>query len=177
MSVPTRIFLIGYRGSGKTTVARLLAPQLQFDWVDSDQEVERRVGKSIAAIFAEQGEAAFRELETEVLVELCQRERTVVALGGGCIIRTQNRELIATAGPAVWLTAPVHVLGDRLQEDTLTPSMRPDLTPTGGQREIEIILQERIGLYRQSATWEVDTEDKSPAEVVAAIRLQLDLDC
>ena len=101
----------------------------------------------------------------------------MVALGGGCIIRARNRELIATAGPAVWLTAPVHVLGDRLQEDSLTSSMRPDLTPTGGQREIEIILQERIGFYRQSATWEVDTEDKSPAEVVAAIRLQLDLDC
>ena len=70
MSVPTRIFLIGYRGSGKTTVARLLAPQLQFDWVDSDQEVERRVGKSIAAIFAEQGEAAFRELETLSLIHI-----------------------------------------------------------------------------------------------------------
>ena len=177
MSVPTRIFLIGYRGSGKTTVARLLAPELQFDWVDSDQEIELRTGKSIAAIFSEQGEEVFRELETEVLVELCQREKTVVALGGGCIVRARNRELIATAGPAVWLTAPVHILGDRLQEDSRTASMRPDLTSTGGAGEIEVILQQRIGLYRQSATWEVDTEDKSPAEVVAAIRLQLDLDC
>jgi shikimate kinase len=174
MPVPTRIFLIGYRGSGKTTVARLLAPQLQFDWVDSDREIELRAGASITAIFAEQGEAAFRELETEVLVELCQRERTVVALGGGCIVRAQNRDLIAAAGPAVWLTAPVHVLGDRLREDPLTASIRPDLTPTGGPGEIEAVLKDRIGLYRQSATWEVDTQDKSPAEVVAAIRLQLD---
>ena len=85
--------LVGYRGSGKSAVAQLAALRLGWDWVDADVEIELRAGKSIAAIFAEDGEAAFRDLETDVLCELIRRDRTILALGGGVLLRTK----IATA--------------------------------------------------------------------------------
>ncbi len=84
------IALIGYRGTGKSEVARQLALRLGWDWVDADVEVELKAGKSIAAIFADDGEPAFRELEAAVLAELVQRDRAVLALGGGVVLRPAN---------------------------------------------------------------------------------------
>src|SRR4051812_7830484 len=97
------IALIGYRGTGKTAVAQQLALALGWDWVDADVEVELRSGKSIAAIFADDGEAAFRDLESAVLADLIDREQAVLALGGGVILREHNRELLRRAGLVVWL--------------------------------------------------------------------------
>ena len=75
--------LIGYRAVGKTTLAKLLAERLGWDWIDADVEIERRAGKSIARIFAEEGEPAFRDLEAKVIADLCRRDRLVLAAGGG----------------------------------------------------------------------------------------------
>ena len=80
------IALIGYRGSGKTAVAQLAALKLGWDWVDADVEIELRAAKSIAAIFADAGEPAFRDLEQAVLGELLQRDKCVMALGGGVVL-------------------------------------------------------------------------------------------
>src|SRR4030042_1459888 len=82
---PMILTLIGYRGTGKTTVARLLAERLGWDWIDADDEIERRAGKSIAAIFADDGEPAFRDLEASVVAELSRWRRSIVALGGGAV--------------------------------------------------------------------------------------------
>ncbi len=91
MTSPLSIALIGYRGTGKTTVARRLALQLQYDWVDADVEIELRAVKSIAEIFQQSGEAAFRDLETQMVAELCCRQKTILALGGGSIFAEKNR--------------------------------------------------------------------------------------
>src|SRR6188768_1338432 len=99
------IALIGYRGTGKTTVAEQLAMRLGWDWVDADHVVELRAGKSIAEIFAEQGQDAFRELEAAVVAELCGRQRTVVALGGGAVMREANRHALRQCQQVVWLKA------------------------------------------------------------------------
>ena len=99
------LLLIGYRGTGKTTVARLLAERLGWQWLDADEELERRAGKTIAAIFADEGESAFRDLESQVLADLVQRDRHIIALGGGVVLRPENRALIKQAGTVVWLTA------------------------------------------------------------------------
>ena len=99
------LVLIGYRGTGKTTVAQQLARRLGWDWVDSDVEVELRAGTSIATIFAERGEPVFRDLETAVLKELVERERVVIAAGGGAVVRPENRLLLKKADLVVWLTA------------------------------------------------------------------------
>ncbi|HEX4150325.1 MAG TPA: shikimate kinase, partial [Pirellulales bacterium] len=89
------IALIGYRGTGKTAVARALADRLGWQWLDADAELEARAGRSIAEIFAADGEEAFRNLESGVLAELGQRSRTVLATGGGVVLRDTNRELLA----------------------------------------------------------------------------------
>src|SRR3954468_14693913 len=116
------IFLIGYRGTGKTSVARELAARLGYDWIDADEIVEQEAGKTIATIFAEDGEAAFRDWESRVVDELSRRRRTVVALGGGAVLREENRKAIAAVAPVVWLTAAVDTILTRLAADPGTSS-------------------------------------------------------
>jgi shikimate kinase len=167
------VFLIGYRGTGKSTVARKLAERLGYDAVDADAEIERRAGKSIAAIFAEEGEAAFRDLESRVVAELSSLRRTVVALGGGAVLRDANRDAICAAGPVVWLTATVEAIIGRLESDPTTASRRPNLTRSGGREEVDAVLSERTPIYRQCATIVVDTDGKTSAQVADEIAANL----
>ena len=176
MDRPLRnIGLIGYRGAGKTTVARMLAAKLAWDWVDADVEVELRAGKSIAAIFADDGEEAFRELEARVVAELADRSATVIAFGGGAVLREDNRQAIARCGAVVWLQASVAEIAQRLAGDPTTAQRRPNLTNTGGRNEIERLLAVRTPFYRACATLEVDTLQKDPAGIAAEIALALGL--
>jgi shikimate kinase len=163
------IALIGYRGTGKTAVARQLARSLGWDWIDADVEVELAAGKSIAAIFADDGEPAFRELEAAVLADLIQRDNTILALGGGVVLRPANRTLVRQAGRVVWLTATPETITARLAADATTTSRRPNLTAAGGLDEIRRLLDERSPLYRHCCDLEVDTEAKAPAEVATEI--------
>lgn len=172
---PDSIALIGYRGTGKSTAARHAALRLGWDWVDADVEVELRAGKSIAAIFADDGEAAFRDLEAEVVAELCSRRRTVIALGGGAILRPENRDAIGRTGAVVWLTASVDAIVRRLAEDATTAERRPNLTKAGGRTEVAQLLAAREPFYRACATLEVDTQEKTPAEIADEIVAALGL--
>jgi shikimate kinase len=172
---PESISLIGYRGTGKSTVARHLALRLGWVWVDADVEVELRAGKSIAAIFADDGEAAFRNLESVVVADLCRRQRAVLALGGGAVLREANRAAIGGCGAVVWLRASVDAIVDRLAADAATAARRPNLTNSGGRTEVERLLAERTPIYAACATLEVDTDGKAPAaiadEIVATLGL------
>jgi len=169
----TPIFLIGYRGTGKSSVARELASRLGFDWVDADDVVEREAGKTIAAIFAEEGEAAFREREARVAAALSRKRRTVVALGGGAVLREDNRRVIGLAGSVVWLMASIDTILARLAADPATASRRPALTGSGERAEVESLLAVREPLYRQCATLVVNTEGKTAAEVADEIAASL----
>ena len=162
------LFLIGYRGSGKTTVARLLAEQLGWRWCDADAALETRHGRSIRQIFAEEGEAGFRDKEDAILADLCKLERHVIATGGGIVLRPENRQRLAQAGRVVWLTADASTLWQRLQEDATTPERRPTLS-VGGLAEIEEMLRVREPLYRSCAHQVVDTRQRSAAEVAALV--------
>ena len=168
-----RIALIGYRGTGKTSVARLLAARLAHDWVDADVEVELRAGKSIAAIFADAGEGAFRDLECAVVADLCRRDNAVLAMGGGAVLRESNREQLRRCDHVVWLQATAASIDQRISGDPTTAERRPNLTNRGGLPEIERLLAEREPIYRACATLEVDTEGKDPAEIAAAIELEV----
>jgi shikimate kinase len=167
------VFLIGYRGTGKSTVARELAKRLGFEVLDADDEIERRAGKSIAAIFAEDGEAVFRELESDVVADLCKLQRYVIALGGGAVMNEVNRAGVRLAGLVVWLKAPVEILAERLAADAATQSRRPNLTTAGGVSEIETVLAAREPIYRMCATLEVDTASKTPAAIADEILQRL----
>jgi shikimate kinase len=167
------IFLIGYRGTGKTSVARELAGRLAYDWIDADDVVEELTGKTIAAIFAKEGEAGFREWEAQAVTTLSRKRAMVVALGGGAVLREANRKAIRAAGPVVWLTASADTILERLASDSTTASRRPNLTVAGGRAEIETLLAIRTPLYRQCATLVVDTEGKTSAEVAEEIAANL----
>lgn len=163
------ITLIGYRGSGKSTVAAPLAERLGWRSVDADVEIERRAGKSIRQIFDEDGEPAFRTLERDVLGDLLREDRLVIAAGGGAILAEQTRAAMRAAGPVVWLRARVDTIAARISGDPTTTSRRPNLTAAGGNHEIEAVLSQREPLYRTSATQIIDTDDCSTTEIVELI--------
>jgi shikimate kinase len=162
------VWLIGYRGTGKTTVGRLLADRLGWGWVDCDVELERRAGRTIRQIFAAEGEAGFRLREAELLEELCGVAGHVVATGGGVVLDPRNRERLRQAGRVVWLTADAATVWQRLQGDAATAERRPTLT-VGGLAEVEELLRAREPLYRECAHTVVATAGRSPEEVVAEI--------
>lgn len=169
------VFLIGYRGTGKSTVARLLARRLAWTCLDADEEIEARAARSIAEIFATQGEATFRDWESQVLADLAARNRVVVSLGGGAVLRPENRAALVGRGPVVWLQAAPETLWRRIQEDSTTAGRRPNLTACGGITEIIATLGERQEIYRQCAQLAVDTEGKTPALVADEILAELKL--
>jgi shikimate kinase len=164
-----RILLVGYRGTGKSTVGRSLAAALRWSFVDCDEEVERQVGRSIADIFAQEGEEGFRDREAAVLRSVCQQRECVIATGGGVVLRESNRLVLRQAGWVVWLRAEPETILSRLQRDPSTAARRPALTEQGGLAEICTLLVQRTPLYAAVADHVVDTDHLSPQAVVATI--------
>lgn len=164
-----RLFLIGYRATGKSTVARVLAARTAWVAWDIDVLLEEQAGCSIRQIFATEGEAGFRRREAAMLAELCNRERCIVATGGGVVLARENRQRLREHGPVVWLTASPEVLWQRLQADPFSVERRPQLT-TGGRAEIEELLRQREPFYRDCADIQVDTTYLGPEEVAEIIQ-------
>ncbi|WP_166820460.1 shikimate kinase [Thalassoroseus pseudoceratinae] len=161
--------LIGYRGSGKSTVAAILAQRLGWAWVDSDREIVRRAGRPIREIFAQNGEPAFRELERQVLAELLSRDELVLATGGGAILNADTRAQMKTVGPIVWLTADIETLMTRLAGDANTKDDRPNLTDVGGRQEIETVLNQRNPIYQECADITLPTDQTDPETLAGQI--------
>jgi shikimate kinase len=166
------LYVIGYRGTGKTTVARLLATRLHWPFIDMDDQIEARQGRSIRRVFEECGEAEFRRLESDLLRALNASPPCVIATGGGVILDRANRDFLRTSGTTVWLTADAGTLWQRLQEDHSTMDRRPNLAQ-GGFVEIEKLLQWREPFYRECADSIVDTTGRSPEDVVSLILAEL----
>lgn len=171
--MPSTLSLIGYRGTGKSTVGMRLARCLKWDWTDTDNEIERRSGRTIKQIFATDGESEFRRLERDAIVDLLRREHLVLSTGGGAILNADTRRDLRTAGPVVWLVASVETIASRILHDASTKSRRPKLTAQGGVAEIRELLARREPLYRECATIVVDTEGLSLGEVVKKVLAQL----
>ena len=167
------IFLTGYRATGKTSVAQLVADQLGLEAIDADVFLESEARMTIAEIFEAEGEQGFRERESSVVHQLAQRDELVVALGGGAIVREENRRAIQGRGVTVWLTASPEIIFDRMSTDPLTGKRRPNLTATGGLQEIQQLLEQRNPLYQEVADFSVDTEQMTPAEVAGEIIAKL----
>jgi shikimate kinase len=164
----SRVLLVGPRGSGKTSVGRALAGQLGWRFVDADEELQRRAGMTIGDIFKAKGEAGFREREAALLPELCALDDTVIACGGGVVLRPDNRALLSVAGLVVLLMADVDTLHRRISTDPVSGATRPDLAG-GGREEVAAKLAERAELYRCVAHVVVNTAVLSPQELAGLI--------
>lgn len=139
------LFLVGLMGAGKSTVGKLLAHELGYRFFDTDTLVEQIARQSIATIFAESGESAFRDLETQVLAELAGYGKLAIATGGGIVLRQHNWSYLYH-GLVIWLDVPVEELYARLQGDTTRPLLQqPDPLHT-----LQTLLDERKTLYAQA---------------------------
>ncbi len=164
------VTLIGYRGTGKSTVGQILADRLNWRFVDADLEIEARAGRSIRAIFADWGEEVFRDWEEKTLAELTSTiPDAVIATGGGVVLRETNRRRIREFGFVVWLRADPAELACRLAADEHGLADRPPLTVAGTLTEIAQVLERRLPLYRELADAVIETGGKTPDEVVGAI--------
>ena len=164
------IIFIGYRGTGKTTVASTLAKRLGVPVFDSDIEIEHSAGKSIAEIFAQDGEPAFRDREESVIAEILARPNiSVLATGGGAILRTDTRKRLRQAGQVIWLTATPETILRRISSDAATETMRPNLTSLPMYEEIVTVFNQRKPLYAETAHETIETDFQTIEEIVVKI--------
>jgi shikimate kinase len=158
-------------GAGKTTAGRHLASALGMPFFDADIEIERRIGMSIRAFFEREGEAAFRDIEQEVLADLSHRGGLVLATGGGAVLRAANRQVLRDLTTVVYLRASPEELFRRLRHDT----QRPLLQVADPLRKLRDLYQTRDPLYRETAQFIIETGRPSVPTLVNMILMQLEL--
>ncbi|MBI4577097.1 MAG: shikimate kinase [Planctomycetes bacterium] len=164
--------LVGYRAVGKSTVGRILAARLGWAFLDTDEEVERLSGLPIARLWGERGEAAFRDLEAGAVLEAARRAGTVIAAGGGAVLREASARALRAAGPVVWLRLGAEGIARRLRADPRTPTLRPPLAGVDTAAEVEALLYEREAAYRAAAdleVWAAGTPEEVATAVLAAL--------
>ena len=160
------IILIGFMGAGKSTIGKKLSKRLGLPFRDTDDMIEARAGKTIRAIFSEDGEAAFRRMETETLKELAEEPgRFVIACGGGLPMREENRKLLSDLGKVIYLKASAETLYHRLKKDT----SRPLLQVQDPQSEIGRLLAEREAAYSSASAIDIDVNHCGHGAVLAKI--------
>jgi shikimate kinase len=155
------VFLIGFMGAGKTTVGRILAEKLGFQFVDLDEIEEANAGRSVRATFAELGEDEFRRLEREALERARGMKQTVIALGGGAYISNENRAIIDQTGETVWLDCPLEICLGRIERDGSRPLL-------AGETEMKALLDRRRTFYTL-ADHVVSTGDCSAEEAAQRV--------
>jgi shikimate kinase len=165
------ISLIGMPGGGKSTVGRHLARHLHLPFVDSDHEIEARIGGPIRDFFAAQGEAAFRDVEQQVIDAMTQGDAKVLATGGGAVLREPNRHALRERTTVVYLRSTPEELFRRLRHDT----HRPLLQVRDPLRRLRDLFRERDPLYRSTAHFVIETARPSVPTLVNMILMQLEL--
>jgi len=155
------IVLIGYRGAGKTGVGKTLAAKIGVSFLDTDDMIEARTGRTIAEIVGQKGWSFFRKLEREALTDLGPVEGAVIATGGGIPEDPENREILRRLGRVVWLKATEEETVRRIRGDGSTGTRRPPLAGGDLLSEIEKILKRRNPCYEAAADWTVDTTGKA----------------
>ncbi len=160
------LVLIGYRGTGKSTVARLLAEKLGMQVVSLDEEIIRHAGHSIPEIVAAHGWPHFRDIESEVTKRFSERDQIIIDAGGGVILRQENVENLRRNGKLFWLRASVPVIVARIQGGIERPALTAGKSFT---EEVEEVLQVRTPLYAAAAHHQIDTDAVSAEQVAAEV--------
>ncbi|WP_173916162.1 shikimate kinase [Halobacillus sp. Marseille-Q1614] len=154
------IYLIGYMGSGKSTVASLLSKKLNYEYIEMDQEIERKEGMEIPQIFKNYGEDYFRNAETDLLKSI--RGKVIVSTGGGVILSKENRDWLIDQ-TVIFLDASFDTIDERLKEDTTRPLW------SGQKEENKQRYQDRLPLYQSAATHTIKVDKKEPEEIAEEI--------
>ncbi|MFZ0389229.1 MAG: shikimate kinase [Calditrichia bacterium] len=165
-----RVVIIGFRGSGKSTIAELLANELRWPVFSTDKKVENLLGMSIPEIVRRKGWSAFREAEKQVISGLDDAGETVIDCGGGVVLSPENMEHLQPQSLLVWTDAPLPVLINRLSRD----ASRPLLSESDADADARLHYHERLPLYHRYSRLRVDTSRTAPAEICRKIisRLQ-----
>lgn len=161
------VVLVGYRGSGKSSVADLLGRMLGLKVVRLDAEIERQAGKKIPQIVQDVGWPGFRDLEEEIVRTFAAKDGQVIDCGGGVVERESNMEILRAAGRVFWLKASPKTLVERIRGDDQRPSLTGIKSFTD---EVEEILHRRAPLYQRLAHVEIDTDQRTVAEVAEQVR-------
>ena len=160
------IVLMGYRGTGKSTVGRRLAARLGRELVSTDAEIVRRAQRTIPEIVAQEGWEFFRDLESDICRELASLDQLVIDTGGGAILRAQNVEELKKNSTVFWLMASVETIAKRIGSD----NQRPSLTGTKSfVEEIQDVLRERTPKYQAAADHSIATDNRSVTQLVETI--------
>ncbi len=168
---PVNLALIGFMGTGKTSVGRLIAEQLNFQYLDTDETIQLHTGRSIADIFSKDGEPAFRALEKKLVAELASHQRTVISTGGGLPAHSANLDSLKTHALVVCLWASPEKIWERVKNQT----HRPLLHDADPQKKIRELLAAREPFYRQADVL-VNTDIRSVREVVQQVVHQFRLE-
>ena len=159
------IYFIGFMGTGKSRVGKEIAYFLGWPFLDTDDLIEEKAGQSISQIFSEQGEQAFRDLESEIVSEVAQKKEQVVALGGGAILRPENWDLLTQSGVTIALHADVDTLFQRIHKRSHRPLMSSYTNEELLQR-ISSLLEQRKSFY-QKADFSFNSTQDVPPKVLA----------
>lgn len=157
------IVLVGFMGTGKTTIGEALAARFGWRAVDSDQWIEKQAGITVKEIFDTLGEARFRQLETEALTQILQREQQIVMTGGGAPIKKENQEAMLQGGEVICLNATVSEIIERLRQDESRPLLQGNL-----EERVQTLMEQRKDVYR-FAPIQIDTTNKSVETIVTEI--------
>ena len=161
----THIFLIGFMGTGKSTVAALLGRRLKRPVVEMDQSIVEQEGMEINEIFSRYGEEHFRDLETETLRRLNGKAPSIISCGGGIVLRKENIELMKVCGKIILLTATPETILNRVKHDTSRPNLKGRMSVEG----IRELMERREAFYRAAAQQVVVTDARTPDEVAKEI--------
>lgn len=165
------IILIGMRGSGKTTIGKLLAKKLNCSFIETDERIEKKVKKTIASFVSEKGWNSFRNIEAEIIQTLAGAKNSVIATGGGAVLSNENISILKTLGKILYLDAPARLLLERIGND----SKRPFLTQSKTRREdIERTLKSRADMYKNVADYRIDasrTESEIMKNILSKMKL------
>jgi len=169
-----RLVLTGYRGTGKTTIGRLLADHFSCAFVDTDALITEQAEMTISALIASLGWDEFRRLEREVLAGLAEQTGLVIATGGGAILHEQAWQTLRKRSIVCWLTAEPATVLERLNRDARSADQRPPLSGMQPADEIRQQLARRLPLYRQGSDFAVATDQKTPEAIAAEILLRME---
>jgi len=165
----TRVFLVGPMGAGKTTIGKLLADDLNLEFLDVDREIEARSGVDIPWIFDREGEAGFRIRESAALSELSQLDRVLISTGGGAVLSAENRKIMSSTGTVIYLHTSVDEQVRRTNRDRKRPLLQND-DPAKVLAELMVV---REPLYREIADIVIDTDGRGPKVVAQDLAAQL----